>query len=464
MSTAADVSLQFLSENRNRFLGELKTFLTIPSISTDPERAMDVKRAAEWLGSHLSSIGMQSVEIFPTAKHPILYAENLMAGKEAPTLLIYGHYDIQPVDPLDLWKSEPFIPANRDDCLFARGASDMKGQIMAVLNALEAYRKAGPYKVNLKFLFEGEEEIGSPNLLDFILKHKEMLSCDYCLNPDAGMIARDVPTITYGLRGLCYFEIHLRGPAGDLHSGLYGGTVHNPAQALTELVAGMHDTNGSVTIPGFYDRVRNLDDEERKNFSLLPMTESYYLEQTGVPLLWGESDFTPVERVTARPTLEVNGLLAGFTGEGAKTVLPAKAMAKISTRLVPDQDPKEITALLSEYLEKNIPPTMKWELVTIAESPPSLTERDSDAIKAAAAAMKQVWGKDPLYKREGGSIPVTTYVQEHLGAGSVLTGFGLPEDNIHAPNERLHLPSWFKGMNFLVHFFNNLSGENSGST
>jgi acetylornithine deacetylase/succinyl-diaminopimelate desuccinylase-like protein len=310
--------------------------------------------------------------------------------------------------------------------------------------------------VNIKWLIEGEEEIGSEHLDAFIKSHKDLLACDLCINPDAGMIAADKPTITYGLRGLMYAEIRVYGPDRDLHSGLFGGTVHNPAQALIELVAGMHDDKARVTLPGFYDKVRPISTEEHADFARLPTTEQFYLDQTKVPALWGESDYLPAERTGARPTLEVNGFLSGFTGEGSKTVLPAKAMAKISCRLVPDQSPQEAYQQLVKYMEIHAPKDVRWEVISLHNSGTAITDRDSAAVRAMSKAFDSVWGVRPLFKREGGSIGVVVQLQQHLGAESVLTGFGLPEDNVHSPNEKLHLPTWKKGLDALIHFFYNM--------
>lgn len=456
MSDPRTVAVQYIRDHRSRFLAELTEFLTIPSISTDPNHQAAIQRAAEWLADHLRALGLTGVQIFPTAGHPVVYGEWLTAGPEAPTALVYGHYDVQPADPLDLWESPPFEPAVRGENLYARGATDMKGQIMATLNAVEAVILTGDLPVNLKFMFEGEEEIGSPHLGDFMAEHRDLLACDFSLNPDAGMIAPDLPTVTYALRGLAYFELRVYGPEHDLHSGVFGGVVHNPAQAIAELIAGMHDARGRVTLPGFYDRVRPLDDEERAELARLPADEGFYLKQTGVPAMWGEEGYTPVERATARPTLEINGLLSGFTGEGSKTVIPAWAMAKISARLVPDQDPEEVHRQLQRYLETHAPPTVRWELVAMAGAHPSITDRHSPWVQALTRAMETVWGTRPAFKREGGTIPVVAQVQQILGVDSVLTGFALPEDNLHAPNEKLHLPTWYRGTEMLVHFLYNL--------
>lgn len=448
-------AIEYVRANQEKFLSELKEFSAIPSISTLDENKPDMQRAAEWVANQLKSLGMNNIQIMPTAGHPVVYGEWLGAGNNAPTIMIYGHYDVQPVDPIDLWTSDPFKTEVRGDYLFGRGTSDMKGQVVASLKAVEAIVRTGEAKVNIKWLIEGEEEIGSKHLGDFIKKNKELLKCDFCLNPDAGLLAPDKPTITTGLRGLAYFELKVYGPSKDLHSGLFGGAVHNPAQALIELVAGMHDKNGKITLPGFYDKVRKLSKKEREDFKRLPVSEKLLKDMTGVPALWGEPQFIPSERIGARPTLEVNGLLSGFTGQGAKTVLPAHAMAKISCRLVPDQTPEQTEKQLRAYLKKNAPKTIKWELTLLNESGAALTATDSSGVKALAQAYETVWGKKPYFKREGGSIGSVVLLQKYVGADSLLCGFGLPDDNQHSPDERMYLPTWYKGIEAFTHFFNN---------
>jgi len=453
MTDARQSALEYAHQNNGRFLDELKDFLAIPSISTSPEYTPDVRRAAEWVAGQLHSLGMDNVQIMPTEGHPVVYGEQLKAGKDAPTVLIYGHYDIQPVDPLELWTSDPFKAEVRGDNLYARGSSDMKGQVIASLKAVESIIQTGALPVNVKWFIEGEEEIGSAHLGEFIKKNAKLLEADFCVNPDAGMINADSPTITYGLRGLAYFEVRVFGPDRDLHSGLFGGTVHNPAQALAELIAGMHDKKGRITLPGFYDKVRKAGKAERADIARLPTTPKHFLKQTGVPALWGEPDYSPEERVSIRPTLEVNGLLSGFTGEGSKTVLPAWAMAKISCRLVPDQDPDKIYKSLIQYMKKNAPKTIKWDVKNLHSAGTAITERDSVGVRAMAKGLEQVWGKRPLFKREGGSIGVVVELQKYAGVDSVLTGFGLPEDNAHSPNEKLHLPTWKKGIDAFINMF-----------
>ncbi len=455
MADQLEKALQYSDSNRENFLNTYKEILSIPSVSAEKEHLPDIQRAADWLAAQLRSLGMQRVQLFPTANSPVVYGEWL-GVRDAPTVLIYGHYDVQPVDPLDQWKTGPFSPTVIGEDIFARGASDMKGQAVVTLKAVESLIQSGGLPINIKWLFEGEEEIGSPNLEAFIASHNDLLVCDFAVNPDSGMIGVDYPTITYGLRGLAYFELRVFGPAHDLHSGMYGGVVHNPANALAELIAGMHDDKGRVTLPGFYDSVRELGKEERDELSRLPIDENYFLEQTGVPGLYGEIGFTAIERTGARPTLDVNGLLSGFTGEGSKTVIPAWSMAKISTRLVPDQDHEEVHQQLLNYLEHNAPKDIRWELTNLSGNSASVSDRNNAGVRAMAKALEQVWGKRPSFKREGGSIPVVGDMQRLLGVESVICGFGLPDDNVHAPNEKQNLPTWYRGIDAYIHFFLNL--------
>jgi acetylornithine deacetylase/succinyl-diaminopimelate desuccinylase-like protein len=450
--------LSYLNEHQPRFLRQLEEYLAIPSVSTEKERQPDVLRAAEWTAAALRAIGCSRVELLPTSGAPIVFGQSAPAAASgSPTILVYGHYDVQPVDPLELWQSDPFKATVRGEDLYGRGASDMKGQIVAALAACQAVLQAGGRAPQFKFLLEGEEETGSHHLPEFIRAHAELLACDLCLNPDAGMIGAELPTITYGLRGLAYFELRVRGPEQDLHSGMYGGVVHNPAQVLAELLAGMHDGEGRVTLPGFYNAVRPLDEEERRELARLPMDEGFYRRNAGVAELWGERGFTPIERIGARPTLEVNGLLSGWTGRGSKTVLPAVAMAKLSTRLVPDQKPEQVEDQLQGYLRERAPSTVRWELERLAGGPPSISPRDSAGVRVLSAALEQVWGRPPVFRREGGSIPVVAFLQQYLGVQSLLTGFALPDDNAHSPNEKLHLPTWGKGIQALALFFTRLA-------
>ena len=455
MSTNRQMALDYACQKKLDYLSDLKNFVAIPSVSTDSNHKLDMQKTADWLVLRLNLLGMQNVAVMPTDGHPIVYGEWLGApGK--PVVLIYGHYDVQPVDPIELWNTSPFEPSEVGENLFGRGASDMKGQVMATINALDAIVHSGDIPVNIKFLIEGEEEIGSPSLQKWILEHVDLLKSDVCLNPDAGMMGKEYPTITFGLRGLAYFELRVYGPDHDLHSGMAGGIVHNPAQALSELIGAMHEPNGRITLPGFYDSVRKLTQDERSEFARLPHSDAEYLSLMGVDFLWGEPEYSAQERIGARPTLEVNGLNSGFTGKGQKTVLPAWAMAKISCRLVPDQDPDVVYDQFKKFLTENAPRTIRWELEKFSGAPASITNIQQNGVRALQVALKSVWGVDPFFNREGGSIPVVGQMQKILGIESVLTGFGLPDDNLHAPNEKLHLPTWYRGIDTLIHFFFNL--------
>jgi acetylornithine deacetylase/succinyl-diaminopimelate desuccinylase-like protein len=458
MNDQLNDALNYARTKSDDILKELKSFVSIPSISTDPDAAQDIHLAAEWVAYKLKSLEMENVQIMPTPGHPVVFGEWLKAGDGAPTVLIYGHYDVQPADPLELWDSPPFEATQRGDNLYGRGASDMKGQVLISLKAVEALVRTGGLPINVKFIVEGEEEIGSPNLSQFIAEHRDLLACDFAINPDTGMISPDIPTITYGLRGMAYFEIRLTGPDHDLHSGIYGGVVHNPAQVLCELIAGMHDETGRVTLPGFYDSVRRVSESEREELARLPMGEDFYLQQTGAPALFGEAWYTPVERVGIRPTLEVNGFLSGFTGPGSKTVLPSTAMAKISMRLVPDQDPKQVETQLEAYLEEHAPSTVIWELISHAEASPSVTDRELPQVRALSQALEDTWGIRPVFRREGGTVPVVAQFQDILGVNTVSTGFGLPDDNLHAPNEKVHLPTFYRGLEAFTRYLYILGG------
>jgi acetylornithine deacetylase/succinyl-diaminopimelate desuccinylase-like protein len=450
-----EAALAFAKDHQTDFLEEFLSFLRIPSISTLPDHKADMHKAADWIANQLGSFGFDSVAVMPTAGHPVIYGEWMKAGKDAPTILFYGHYDVQPPDPLELWISEPFEPQVRGENLFARGASDMKGQIVAHLKAVESLLSTSSLPVNLKYLIEGEEEIGSPNLGSFISDNNKLLSCDLCLNGDSSILAPDMPAISISLRGLAYFEIRIQGAVGDLHSGTFGGAVDNPAIVLCKLIAGMRDDQGRITLPGFYDHVHPLSETERAE--MVSMPDEWWMEQSGASLLFGEQGYSPTERATVRPTLDVNGMVSGFIGEGSKTVLPAQATAKISMRLVPDQRPERIKDSLEEYLKKYVPPTVTWELEAMASCPPAIVERDSSAVHAASRALEAVWGVKPVFKREGGTVPVVGLVQELLGVDSLMLGFGLPDDNLHAPNEKMHLPNFRRGIETYIRFMFELS-------
>ena len=450
-------AIKFLDENHDRFKNELIELLRIPSISVEPAHKADMDKAAEWLANKFRSMGVNNVEILPTSGHSVVYGDWLNGGDSAPTVLIYGHYDVQFAEPLEDWKSQPFEPQIRNDNLYARGASDMKGQTLAAVNAVEAVMKTENLPINIKFLIEGEEEIGSENLNDFLVAHREKLSCDFSLNTDAGgMPDADTPSICYSLRGGAGFKLHIYGPSQDIHSGEYGGVVQNPIHVLSKVIADLHDENGHVTLPGFYDKVRELDAEERSELAKLPFNEEFLLKHSGAPALWGEPGYTPIERVSARPTMEVVHFEAGQP----KSAIPAKAYARFSFRLVPDQDPNEVHRQFKEYLKKNLPPTVTWDLQPTMANPAVITDRRSPQVLAMKDALHAAFGKEPIFQRVGGGIGAVLMFKESLGVDSVLTGFSLYDDNFHGPNEKLHLPTWEKGMKALVHFHHNLVESN----
>lgn len=436
----------YLQDVRARQLAELCEWLRIPSISTLPQHRADVEQAAGWLAQKMTASGLENVEIIKTSGHPLVYGDWLHAAG-APTILMYGHYDVQPVDPLALWTSPPFTPTVRGDDLFARGASDDKGQTFVHIAALEALLATrGALPVNVKFVVEGEEEDGSQALMAYVPTATEKLAADVCLISDTHMLAPDQPLLIYGLRGMWAGEVTVRGPARDLHSGMYGGAVHNPNQALCELLAQLHDETGRVTVPGFYDDVQPLDDQERAALAQVPYGEEELLAESGVPRAWGEPAFTVTERVGARPTLEINGIWGGFIGDGFKTVIPAEAHAKVSCRLVPHQHSAAIGALLERYLQQIAPPTVQVTVHTRQHAPATMVPLDVPEIQAVARAYERTFGARPVFSREGGSIPVATLVQETLDIPILFMGFGLPDDNLHAPNEKLHLPNFYRGI------------------
>ena len=450
---------EYLEAHRDGFLEELMDLLRIPSISTLSAHNGDVRRAAEWVADHLRAIGMTQVEIVETRRHPIVYAEWLGApGK--PTVLIYGHYDVQPVDdPEGLWRSDPFEPVIRDGHLYARGATDDKGQTFVQMKAIQALLASGEMPINVKFVIEGEEESGSENIYPFIDQHAERLAADMVVISDTGMKSLDAPSIVYGLRGISYMEIEVRGPQHDLHSGTYGGLVHNPAQALVEILAKLHDDQGHITVPGFYDRVVVPDAGERAELAKTPIQEDQLRRETGVPQSWGEAGFALHERAGIRPTLEINGLVSGWTGEGAKTVLPARALAKVSCRLVPEQDAVEIYELIREYVRALTPPTVTSEVRLVHHGRWAVVDIQSPEMQAALQAYEFGFGKRPTFVREGGSIPVVGSFQSALQAPVVLLGFGLGDDNLHGPNEKFTLACFDGGMKTLVKFYQTIGAQ-----
>lgn len=448
--------ISHVRKHQSDYLAELIDFLRIPSISTQPERKADTAVAAQWLADKLKLAGLENVEIIATQRHPLVYADWLHAG-DAPTVLIYGHYDVQPAEPLELWESPPFEPAVRDDFLYGRGSSDDKGQIFVHVKAVEAILKNnGRLPVNVKFIVEGEEESGGESLAAFIPQHKEKLAADIALVSDTAMVSAQQPAIVYGLRGMCYAFIDIVGPKRDLHSGSFGGGINNPLNVLGHLIAKLKDEDGRILIPGFYDKVRPLTKQEREILAQFPLDEDAWLAETGAPEPWGDPDYTLVERLGARPTLDVHGIIGGYTGEGAKTVLPSKVHAKLSMRLVPDQDPDEIGRLLKAYIAELTPPSVTVEVTVGHGAPASITDFNIPAMQAAAKAYATAFGQEPVFMREGGSIPVVSQFQSELGLETVLMGFGLPGDQIHAPNERFYLPNFYRGIETSIHFLQNL--------
>ena len=438
--------IDFIHSSRDRYISELTPYLAIPSISALPERKGDVRRCAEYSAAEMSRIGLENVQVISTAGHPIVYGDWLHA-EGTPTILLYGHYDVQPVDPLDQWESPPFEPTVRDGQIFARGASDDKGQVFVHLKAIEAHMKqAGRLPVNMKVVLEGEEEVGSENLGPYIRANAQALAADMVLISDTEMFDRGVPSICYGLRGLAYLQIDVRGTKGDLHSGSYGGAVANPANVLAHIIAQLKDKAGNIKIPGFYEDVRMLREEERAEFKRLPFDEVGFKKHIEAPRLTGEKEYSVLERVWARPSLDVNGIMAGWTGEGAKTVIPATAMAKVSMRLVPNQDPGKIAALFEAYVRKIAPKTVTVKVTSLHGAKAWMTDFDNKYVQAAGRAIEKGFGKSPVYTREGGSIPIVSDFQDALGVPVVLFGFGLPDDNLHAPNEKLTLDQFFNGI------------------
>lgn len=450
--------VDFIQKNQERYIKELGEFIAIPSISTQPEHSKDVERCAHWLADHLKKIGLEHVEVVSTAMHPIVYADWLHApGK--PTLLLYGHYDVQPADPLELWDSPPFELTLREGNLYARGAVDDKGQVFIHLKALEAFFKnGGKLPVNLKMMFEGEEEVGSESIYKFMDEQKKRLEADALIVSDTSMLGKGIPSITYGLRGLSYYEITVKGPSQDLHSGSFGGGVPNPINVLCEMMAQLHDADGRVTIPGFYDDVVPLTKEERQQLESLPFSEEEFQKTTGVRQLVGEKGYNTAERIWARPTLDINGIIGGYTAEGAKTVIGSTATAKFSTRLVPKQVPAKITRLVKEHIQRLAPPSVTVDFKLHSEGAPWVAPFDHPMIQAGRRALEKGFGKKAVFIREGGSIPLVTQMYEEFGKPCVLLGFGLPDENAHAPNERLYLENYLKGILSIAYFYHEASG------
>ncbi len=443
---------QFIDLNRDRFLEELFILLRIPSISADPTYGAQVTQTAHQVADFLSAAGADRVQVYPTKGYPIVYGEKII-DENRPTVLVYGHYDVQPPDPMDLWVSPPFEPVIRDGNIYSRGSCDDKGQFFMHIKAFEAMMSTGDLPCNIKFMIEGEEEVGSVNLEHFCTTHKDLLTCDMVMISDTAMIANDVPSLTTGLRGLSYVEVEVIGPDRDLHSGVYGGGVTNPANALAQMIAKMHDEHHQVTIPGFYDKVKPVSAAERAEMNNVPFDLKTYQSDLGIDAVHGESDYTTIERTSIRPTLDVNGIWGGYIGAGAKTVLPSKAYAKISMRLVPDQHPDEITALFTQYVKSIAPPGVKVNVTPHHGGHPAVTPTDSLEYKAGVLAMTESFGVKPLPQRGGGSIPIVSLFERVLGVKTVLMGFGLDSDNIHSPNEKYGLFNFYKGIETIPAFY-----------
>jgi len=451
----------YVKANEPRFLDELLDLLRIPSVSADPKYKADVARCADTVKQRMVEAGLDKVEICPTKGHPIVYGEKIVDPTK-PTVLVYGHYDVQPPDPLDLWHSGPFEPVIKEGMIYARGSADDKGQFYMHFKAIESMMKNGGLPCNVKVMIEGEEEVGSDNLGTFVAANKERLKADVVLISDTAMIANDVPSINTGLRGLSYVEVEVTGPNRDLHSGVYGGAVANPINALCEMIASMHDADRRVTIPGFYDAVVELSATERKALAEAPFNEADYKKDLAVDAVRGEKGYTTEERSSIRPTLDVNGIWGGYIGEGAKTVLPSKAFAKLSMRLVPNQKSDAITKLFKDHFEKIAPPGVKVMVRPHHGGEAAVTPIDSPAYLAASKAMEETFGKTPIPTRGGGSIPIVALFEAELGLKTVLFGFGLDSDNIHSPNEKYGVFNYLQGIRTIPRFFANYAAMMNG--
>ncbi|MEY3504211.1 MAG: hypothetical protein RL349_802 [Bacteroidota bacterium] len=457
---------QFINQHKDKFVSELFSLLRIPSVSADPAFQQEVAACATHLATHLNDIGLDGVEVISTAGHPIVYAEKIIDAS-LPTVLVYGHYDVQPADPLELWHTPAFEPVIKqtaihpEGAIFARGACDDKGQFFMHVKAVEAMLQAQELPCNLKLMIEGEEEVGSPNLAIFVRDNKTKLKADIILVSDTGMLSNDTPSITTGLRGLSYVEVEVTGPNRDLHSGLYGGCVANPINMLTQMIASLHDENMRITIPGFYDKVKELSNNDRAEMAKAPFSEPAYCEALDIRSTHGEKGYSTMERGSIRPTLDVNGIWGGYTGEGAKTVIAAKAFAKISMRLVPDQDPIEITNLFQKHFQSISPLSVRVKVTPHHGGEPVLTPTDSSAYAAASRAYETTFGKKPIPVRSGGSIPIIAMFEQELGLKTILMGFGLDSDAIHSPNEHFGLFNYFKGIETIPYFYKYFSEINA---
>jgi acetylornithine deacetylase/succinyl-diaminopimelate desuccinylase-like protein len=448
-------AVQFAHDNKQRFLNELKDLLRIPSVSTLDEHKSDIQKAAQYVADDLKRMGFENVEIIKTEGHPLIYADWLHAGGK-PTVLCYAHYDVQPAEPLDEWVTPPFEPTERNNNIYARGAVDDKGQLWMQMKSFESLFKTGSGKlpVNIRIIYEGEEEVGGESIADFVKNHGDRLKADVALVCDTELFAPDLPTLCVGLRGLVYTEIEVQGSKTDLHSGMYGGAAPNPLFALIEMISKMKDENGKILIPGFYDAVKEPDKAELEAWKRLPFDEEHYRKtEVGSSVLTGEPGYSVLYRTWARPTLEVHGMPGGFVAQGAKTVIPAKASAKVSMRLVPNQDPDDILKKYQDFIKKNTPKGVSVNVKVHSKGPAIVVGTDNKFVQASQEAMHEVFGKETVYIRSGGSIPIVADFANELKIPSVMMGFGLPDDNLHAPNEKFHIPNFYRGIESIIRFF-----------
>jgi acetylornithine deacetylase/succinyl-diaminopimelate desuccinylase-like protein len=464
MTSASERARQYSREEAPRFREELFEMLRIPSLSGDPAHKQDIQRMAEWLADHMRSIGVENVQIMPTKGHPVVYGDWLGAGADKPTVLVYGHYDVVPAQMEDGWNTPPFEPIEKDGKIYARGATDDKGQLFIHVKALEAWLKtAGGAPVNVKFLLEGEEEVSSPNLLPFIEEHVELLRADVCVISDTSMRSIDEPAILHSLRGMTYLEIEVHGPSDDLHSGLWGGAAHNPALALVEILGKLYNPDNTIAVPGFYDDVVPLTPEERAMIAKTDLSEEQFKQSTGVPAIWGDAAYNIRERISARPTLDINGMWSGWTGPGPKTIIPAKAGAKVSSRLVGNQDPHKIFELIKAYIESIAPPTVQVEVRLITTGKAALFPFDSPEMQAASRAYATAWGAEPVFTRGGGSIPIVAEIAALMKIPVVLMGYGLDDDGLHSPNERFSVEMFQRGIETAIVYLEELAANAAAS-
>lgn len=457
MSTSTNART-FARENGARFLDELLEMLRIPSLSGDPAHAGDVRRMAEWLADHMTSLGLDKVAVMETAGHPVVYGEWMGAGPDAPTVLVYGHYDVVPAAMEDGWSTDPFEPVVKDGIIYARGATDDKGQLFIHVKALESWLKTnGSAPANVKFLIEGEEEVSSPNLLPFIEEHLDLLQADVCVISDSSMATIDEPAITHSLRGMTYLEIEVTGPREDLHSGFFGGAVHNPGNAIADIISSLYNDDNTVAVEGFYDDVVSLSEDEREMVARTDMSEQQLLDATGVPSPWGDQEFTIKERVSARPTLDVNGIWGGYSGPGPKTIIPASAGAKLSSRLVANQDPQKIFELIKAHIERVAPPTVNVDVRLLTVGRAALVPFDLPEMQAAARAYEKGWGHSPIFTRGGGSIPVVADIIDLMKIPVVMMGYGLDTDGLHSPNEHYRIEMFERGIETAIVYLEELA-------